>query len=250
MPVALIPARPPRLSRDALARAAPSAGSLGHDAFGLSLDTLARAVPVLEWLKGALPVVATGLDELPESGPTLLLTNHAGPLPLGALALAAALLLDTRAPRLPRVELEPWAASAPWVGLLLRRLGHVVSQPRNLAALLEQGELAVHAPPAALAGRGLGPFRREALRLALRARATVIPVGIRGASAVLPVWRLRGLGALLGTRTPPFIITGLPRRSEVRIALGKARRLETDLEGPELDEAALALEDEIASLLA
>jgi hypothetical protein len=250
MPVALIPARPPRLSREVLARAVPSAGALGHDAFGLSLDTLGRALPVLEWLHDTLPVVATGLDELPETGPTLIFTNHAGPLPVGALALAAALLLDTRAPRLPRVELEPWAASAPWIGLLLRRLGHVVSQPRNLAALLERGELAVHAPPAALVGRGLGPFRREALRLAVRARATVIPVGIRGASAVLPVWRLRALGALLGTRTPPFIISGLPRRSEVRIALGKARRLEAVLDGPELDEAALGLEDEIASLLA
>src|SRR5581483_10388509 len=234
MPVALVPVKPPRLSREELARTAPGLAPHGHDAFGLSLDGLERALPLLDWLRGALPVSARGLESVPASGPVLLVTNHSGPLPLGALALAAALLLDAETPRLPRPELEPWAAGAPWIGLALRRLGHVVAQPVNLAALLERGELAVHAPPAARAGRGapLGPFRRDALRLAVRARATVIPAAIAGAEDVLPVRRLELLARLLGRRTPPFVLAGLPRRRAVRIALGAPRRLEAELDGP------------------
>lgn len=191
-------------------------GGAEVDAFGGSAPIRQRMQPLLDWLyEGWLHVEARGFEHLPREGPLLLVANRAGLFPWDALMLAEA---TRRHGRELRPLIEDPLFYLPYLGLLANRLGLVRASPENAAALLGEGGAAAVFPEGA-SGYGK-PYRERYqlkrfgrggfVRLALRNRATVLPVAIVGSEEASPLlgripWRPAGLPFLPLTPTFPWL---------------------------------------------
>ncbi|HEY6038866.1 MAG TPA: lysophospholipid acyltransferase family protein, partial [Kofleriaceae bacterium] len=114
----------------------------GYDVFGLRPQTLARAVAIGRVLHDSyFRVSSHGIENVPASGPTIVIANHGGVLPIDAAMLCLDLLLRTDPPRIPRPLADHFVASLPIVGTLFARVGVVMGTRGNARRLLERGEL-------------------------------------------------------------------------------------------------------------
>lgn len=216
------------------AAGATEAGA-AHDAptDDLLLRPLLRALYQYWWR-----VDVTGLEHVPQTGPVLLVANHAGGLfPHDAAMLATALAERRAAPRDVRALLDDPFCDLPLVGDLARRIGGVRARPEEAERLLATGR-AVIAFPEGIAGIAKPYARRYRVQrfartsfvgAALRAGVPVLPVAIIGAEEAHPVLaRWDALGKRIGLPylplTPTFPWFGLfglvPLPSKWRIEIG------------------------------
>lgn len=197
-------------------------GSLSTiDAFGRDPAFERRAERALEVLyRKYFRVSVRHIENVPASGPVLLVANHSGSLPLDGAMLKLALSLEHPAHRRLRPLAENFVFHFPFVGVALNRFGAVRACQENAEALLREGEAIAVFPEGV---KGLGkPFRKRYqlqrfgrggfIRLALRTRTPIVPVAIVGAEETNPViarlvrpGRTLGLPYLPVTPTFPFL---------------------------------------------
>jgi 1-acyl-sn-glycerol-3-phosphate acyltransferase len=159
-------------------------------------------------------VETTGLEHVPDSGPALVVGNHAGTLPFDALMVALALLDEHPAHRSLRMLAADLAFDLPVVAPLARKSGNTLACAEDATRLLEAGELVGVWPEGY---KGLGKPYRERYQLqrfgrggfvevALRTGAPIVPVAVVGSEEIYPmVANLRRLARLLGF--PYFPVT-------------------------------------------
>ncbi len=159
-------------------------------------------------------VEASGVEHVPDQGRALLVSNHSGVLPFDGLMIGLALYNETASQRLPRALADSWFPTLPFVSTLLQKTGQVQAHPLNALRLLERDELVAVFPEGT---RGIGkPFRERYqlqrfgrggfIKVALQARAPIIPVAVVGAEEIYPViGRWDPLARLLGL--PFFPVT-------------------------------------------
>ena len=159
-------------------------------------------------------VETTGLEHVPDSGPALVVGNHAGTLPFDALMVALALLDEHPAHRSLRMLAADLAFNLPVVAPLARKSGNTLACAEDATRLLEAGELVGVWPEGY---KGLGKPYRERYQLqrfgrggfvevALRTGAPIVPVAVVGSEEIYPmVANLRRLARLLGF--PYFPVT-------------------------------------------
>ena len=198
---------------DRIAKLPNRINEYGYDAYGLSPEFLRRGL-----LPGALLYrfyfrsECRGVERVPP-GRCLLVANHSGQLPFDAMMLAATMLLEAEPPRIARGMGEYWIPRLPFVGIAAARGGATVGTPDNCRHLLETEECVMVFPEGV---RGISkPFRERYrlrrfglgfMRLALEARAPIVPVGIVGSEEQQPgLANVPGLARLLGM--PAFPIT-------------------------------------------
>jgi 1-acyl-sn-glycerol-3-phosphate acyltransferase len=149
-------------------------------------------VPARWLLRGTTGLTAHGLEHVPDSGPFLLMPNH--------LSMVDPFLVQSVCPRVIHAMTKSTQFSRASMRWLLPRLGafpvrryRVDPQAvRTLLRLLERGEGACVYPEGERSWDGrLQPFRKGALRVALRAGVPIVPVGIRGSFEVWPRWLKR-----------------------------------------------------------
>lgn len=142
-------------------------------------------------------------DRLPRTGPALLVGNHAL-LGLDSIALTAVLLADGH--RLPRFLAEKNLFRLPGVGAALSAMGAIPGRPEDAVALLEEGELVCVYPGGVDDSFKLSTEaytlkwggRAGFARVALRARAPIVPIAATGVDELFEVTRREGLiGRLL-----------------------------------------------------
>jgi 1-acyl-sn-glycerol-3-phosphate acyltransferase len=240
-----------------LAKVPNRINEFGYDPYGLSPEFVRRwALPGVLLYRHYFRCETRDVERVP-SGRCLLVANHAGQLPFDAMMLTMALLLEAEPPRIARGMGEYWVARLPFVGTAAARGGAMVGTPDNCRHMLENEECVMVFPEGV---RGISkPFRERYrlqrfglgfLRLALEARAPVVPVGIVGSEEQQPgIANLRRLGRLLGM--PSFPITAtfpllgplglLPLPVKYRIYFGEP----LDIEGDPHDEDA-AIEGRVA----
>jgi 1-acyl-sn-glycerol-3-phosphate acyltransferase len=216
----------------------------GYDPYGLSPEWMARsALPGVLLYRYYFRCETFDIGRVP-SGSCLVVANHAGQLPFDAMMLATALLLEAEPPRIARGMAEYWVASLPFVGTAAVRGGALVGTPDNCRHVLENDECVMVFPEGV---RGINkPFRERYrlqrfglgfLRLALEARAPIVPVGIVGSEEQQPgIANLTRLARLLGM--PAFPITAtfpwlgplglLPLPVKYRIHFGEPLEFEGD----------------------
>jgi len=140
-------------------------------------------------------VQARGLENLPESGPALLVANHSGVLPLDAIMLQAGVFAEHPAHRNVRLLGADLVYTLPGLSSLARRSGHTRADPALALALLREGEL-VGVFPEGFKGTGkpfseryrLQRFGRGGFaRTALQAGVPMIPCAIVGAEETYPM---------------------------------------------------------------
>jgi 1-acyl-sn-glycerol-3-phosphate acyltransferase len=159
-------------------------------------------------------VETSGLENVPASGPALVVGNHAGTLPFDALMVALALLDEHPAHRSLRMLAADLAFDLPIVAPLARKSGNTLACAEDATRLLEAGELVGVWPEGY---KGLGKPYRERYHLqrfgrggfvevALRTGSPIVPVAVVGSEEIYPMLaNLRRVARLLGF--PYFPVT-------------------------------------------
>jgi 1-acyl-sn-glycerol-3-phosphate acyltransferase len=185
----------------------------GYDPWGLHPATVRRSLlPVLFLYRYYFRVETHDIGRIP-SGGLLLISNHAGQLPLDATMISAAMLLEAEPPRIVRGMAEYWVSQLPFVSEMAARGGAVAGTPETCREMLEAGE-AVMAFPEGV--RGMNKLYRDRyqlmrfglgfMRLALEAQVPVVPVAVVGSEEQQPgLANWERLGRALGM--PAFPVT-------------------------------------------
>jgi 1-acyl-sn-glycerol-3-phosphate acyltransferase len=172
-------------------------GDYEVDQFGFDPDLNAALLmpAALALYRHWFRVQARGLENIPESGPALIVANHSGVLPLDAIMLQAAVFAEHPGGRNLRLLGADLVYSVPFLSGLARRSGHTRAGPAEALRLLEAGELVGTFPEGF---KGIGkPFseryrlqrfgRGGFARTALQAGAPIIPCAIVGAEEIYPM---------------------------------------------------------------
>lgn len=158
-----------------------------------------------------------GLDNVPDAGPGLIVGNHAGTVPLDAMVLRFGLLDKLPSHRHLRLLGADLVFRLPFVGAVSRRSGATLACREDALRLLRAGEL-VGVFPEGFKGTGklyrdryrLQRFGRGGfVRVAMSARAPIVPVAIVGSEEAYPMVHdsrllARGLGLPYFPITPLF----------------------------------------------
>src|SRR3569833_818830 len=178
-----------------------------------------------------------GLDNVPDSGPALVVGNHSGTLPIDGVMLQVGLHDHHPAHRNLRLLGADLVYQVPVLAHLARKSGHTLACQADAARLLAKNQLVGVFPEGFL---GVGTPFSERYKLqrfgrggfvatALRSQVPIIPCAIVGAEEIYPkIADLRPLARLLGLPyfpvTPPWPLFGLlglvPLPSKWLIALG------------------------------
>ncbi len=222
-------ARPLVAAASGLAKAAKSALGLGAvgavDTWGKD-EALTKALhPVGDFLYDKYFRVTVEGAELIPSGPSILVANHSGALPLDGPMLHYALQRERSDLSGARWLVEDQVFHAPVLGVLVNRLGAVRAHPDNAVKLLEEGRPVIVFPEGFL---GISkPFtqryqlkrfgRGGYVKLAIKQGVPIVPVAIVGAEESMPL--LAKLpGGLLGLPYLPLTPPPLPARWRIRFS--------------------------------
>lgn len=216
----------------------------GWDRFGASAQGVAVGLSSVRHLYDRyFRVQSFGAHHIPAQGPTLVVANHSGMLPLDGMMLWADILLHTHPPRLARAVADHFVPALPFVNTLFSRAGMVPGSRRNARVLLERGELLLLFPEG-VAGIGKPPTLAYQLQrwtvghaeLAIRNRALVVPAAVIGAEEQWPqLARLQRLHPF-GIPYLPIPATPLPLPVRYRIHYGPPIALHEGVEPEQADD--------------
>ena len=161
-------------------------------------------------------VEVSGIENLPESGPALVVANHAGVLPFDGLMTSVAVRDNHPAHRDLRLLAADLVFDMPGVGQAARKAGHTMACTDDAHRLLAAGELTAVFPEGY---KGLGQHFKDRYKLqrfgrggfvsaALRTKAPIVPCSIVGSEEIYPmIADVKLLARLLGL--PYFPVTPL-----------------------------------------
>jgi 1-acyl-sn-glycerol-3-phosphate acyltransferase len=192
------------------------------DEFGRDPLYSARVEPFLEFLYSKwFRCDVRGVENVPDSGRGLLVSNHSGTLPYDGAMLMYAVRRDSAAHRELRPLVEDFVFHFPYLGTFINRIGGVRACQENAERLLGQDQLVAVFPEGI---KGIGKLYRERYRLqrfgrggfiklALRTGAPIIPVAIVGAEEIHPMigritWLAKSVGIPYVPITPTFPFLG------------------------------------------
>ena len=187
-----------------------------YDRFGFSPEVMRRAFPFFQALyRGWFRVQSEGHANLPESGPAVVVSNHAGLLPFDAAMTVIDIALHTDPPRLCRAIVDRWAGTLPWINVFYARCGQVIGTRENFADLLDDGQLVLVYPEGVEGIRKtiaqryrLQSFRVGFVEQALRSRAPIVPMAVIGSDDQAPIlYDLKPLARVLGLPAAPITPT-------------------------------------------
>lgn len=153
-----------------------------------------------------------GLEHVPREGAAMLVSNHAGTIPMDAVIVKFGLLDELE--RHVRLLAADLVFRLPFVGELARKSGNTLACDEDALRLLEQGELLGLFPEGY---KGVGKLYKDRyklqrfgrggfIELGLRAGAPIVPVAIVGSEEIYPlISHARALARML--RLPYFPVT-------------------------------------------
>jgi len=192
------------------------------DAFGYDPVFAETLRPFYEFLYTVWwRVEAAGIENVPGSGPGLIVANHSGVLPYDGMMIKLAVRHEHPARRECRMLALDMFALLPFLAPMLAKQGEIRANPENAERVLRNGEL-VGVFPEGVKGVGkrfeqrykLARFGRGGfIRIALRTGAPIVPCAVVGAEEIHPViakadWVGRPLGLPYFPITPTFPLLG------------------------------------------
>ena len=146
------------------------------DEFGMDEVVLRRVRPALDFLFDHYwRVSLEGIENLPASGPCLLVANHSGLLPYDGLMLAHGIERSHPSGERPRFFVADWLITLPFVQSYLARLGGVRACRENAERLLESKRFVIAFPEGV---KGAAKVFRERYRLKRLGRGGVVRLAL------------------------------------------------------------------------
>ena len=191
-------------------------GGVGVDEFGFDPEFNSQVlIPIARFFyQRWFRVQIRGLENVPATGPALVVANHSGTLPMDAVMLQAGLHDEHPAHRNLRLLGADLVYEIPLLATMARKGGHIRASPANADALLRAGEL-VGVFPEGFKGIGKPFAERYQLQrfgrggfaaTAIRDHVPLIPCAIVGAEEIYPmIGNAKPIADLL--RLPYFPIT-------------------------------------------
>jgi len=176
------------------------------DEFGLDDLVVRRSRPLLDFLFDRYwRAQLTGLENLPEQGPCLLVANRSGMLPYDGLMLSHAIEREHSSGERPRFLVADWLMQLPFVHATVAQLGGVRACRENAERLLASKRFVVVFPEGA---KGAAKVFRERYRLQRFARGGVVRIALASGAPLVPV-------AIVGAEevNPLLMKVGTPARS-------------------------------------
>lgn len=209
----------------------------GIDPYGIRKKNLAQAMSVLEPLYNRYFDVHTfGMEHIPSRGRAMLVGNHSGGWALDGVMTGSSVFFRMDPPRLCQAMAEKFMSKVPLLGLLAQRTGNFTGLPENAVHLLENERLLLVYPEGARGTEKLYPARHDLvdfgtgfLRLALRTKTPIIPVGFVGGGDAIPtIMNLYRIAKRLGLPYIPITPWGvaLPRPTTLQVYFGEPLRFE------------------------
>jgi 1-acyl-sn-glycerol-3-phosphate acyltransferase len=178
-----------------------------------------------------------GIENVPDNGGALLVSNHSGALPPDAAVIGKAIREEHPNPRPLNITVEHFFKGFPGFSMLIPKIGCVAAHPANVQRLLYDEEQLVLVFPEGR--KGTEKLFKERYRLrrfgrggfvaaAMRAKAKLVPVCVIGAEEAQPIFahirplqRLTGLLYFPITPTFPWLgplgmLSYLPAKFKVR----------------------------------
>lgn len=237
------------------------------DPFGMDIEALRRSALGAAFLyKMYFRCISNGLDNIPD-GPVILVSNHAGQIPIDGVMITAALVVEKKPPRYARSLVDRWVPSLPYVSTFYSRVGMAVGTFENAERLLARGEVLLVFPEGMEAitktidrAYQLEEFSLGFMRLAMSTGAPIVPVSVVGSEEQYPtLYNLKSIAKLLGMPALPIwahmlipVVGMLPLPVRYHINFGKPMFFEGDPddENAVIQEKADAVKNKIQHMLA
>jgi len=200
----------------------------GLDPYGVSKAHLALFLTSLRLLhQHYFRIRCFGIQNIPDVGPAMLISNHSGGLPVDAGMILASVFFDHEPPRLAQGMVEKFAQTLPFLGPTFSRLGQLPGLPEHAKRLLLDGRLLMVFPEGA---RGTGKLYRDRyqlvrfgtgfMRIALETKVPIVPLAFIGGEEAIPtIYHAKGLAKLFNAPylpiTPYLLPVPLPVQCEV-----------------------------------
>ena len=231
----------------------------GLDPYGTSKWHLTVWYKLLSFFyQSYLSVQAHGLENIPKRGRAMLVGNHSGGFALDGAMVVAACFLEMDPPRLAHGMAEKFLNALPFSSTWLQRTGQLTGLPEHAQRLLEDDRLLMVFPEGAKGTAklfkerySLVDFGTGFLRLALKTKTPIIPVGfVGGADAVPTIANSYALGKLIGVPYVPITpwLLAVPRPAKCEVHFGAP--LVFSGTGTEEDEVVVRHVDEIKARIA
>ena len=236
--------------------------SLGVDPYGISKWHLRVFFHTLGFLyRTYFRVQAFGVENVPDRGRAMLIGNHSGGVAIDGMMVIASMLLEKEPPRLAQGMAEKFLAGLPVASLWSSRTGQFTGLPEHAIRLLEDDRLLLVFPEGA---RGTAKLYKDRyslvdfgtgfMRMALKTKTPIVPVGVVGAEEQSPaLWHVRSVAKVLGIPYLPVTPTGVPfpLPTKYRIYFGEPMTFTgtADEDDQELEKKVQSVRDRIQGML-
>jgi 1-acyl-sn-glycerol-3-phosphate acyltransferase len=200
----------------------------GVDPYGTSKEHVARLLTVFDFFyRHYFSVGVAGIDNVPPRGRAMLVGNHSGGIAIDGAMILASCFFELDPPRLVQAMAEKFMAKFPFAAQWTAKTGQHIGVAETASHLLEDDRLLLVFPEGARGTAKLYPERNSLvqfgsgfLRLAMKTKTPIVPVGFVGGGEAIPtVANSYALGRLLGVPyiplTPWILAVPAPVRLEI-----------------------------------
>lgn len=192
-------------------------GDYETDEWGMDQEFIDALMPFFDFMYNKYwRVTMNGLENIPDEGRALLVSNHSGQLPFDGAMLLKGILQNHSSSRFTRALYANWFPTLPFLSDILTKTGQVMANDENAQRLLEQDNLVAVFPEGY---KGVGKLYKDRYHLArfgrggfvkicLKSKAPMIPVAVVGAEETyISIHKSATLAKLTGFPYFPISLT-------------------------------------------
>jgi 1-acyl-sn-glycerol-3-phosphate acyltransferase len=232
-----------------------------QDPWGFNLDLCEKALRTLVPLyRSYFKVRLFGAENIKDHS-YIVTSNHSGQIPLDAMLITIAFIMEVDPPRVLRAMIERFMAQLPFIGDLTAQTGSILGDRGNCQYLIENGESILVFPEGV---RGISKntpdyyklksFSQGFYRIALQKKTPILPVCVIGAEEMFPfVFHAKKVASMLKLPSLPLSLNFIPLPSPIDIYIGPEipipENLEVEAADKDIKENVYLIENTIKRML-
>ncbi|MGV3620658.1 MAG: lysophospholipid acyltransferase family protein [Archangium sp.] len=231
----------------------------GVDPYGISKKHLKVAFGALSFFyRRYFRVKAVGIENVPPRGRAMLVGNHSGGYAIDGAMVLTSMMLEMTPPRLAQGMVEKFMNQLPVSSLWSSRTGQLTGLPEHAERLLQDDRLLMVFPEGAKGTAklfkdrySLVDFGTGFVRLALKTRTPIVPLGFVGGGDAVPTIRnSRTLGKLMGVPYVPITPYGVAAPLPAKLVVHYGKPMFFEGTGDEEDAVVKGYVDQVKARIA